>query len=159
MLSLILIRKNEYLTKICRHLKIDLGAYFLLIVSQIILSLPIMFFNNKSTNLSDKTNHYIDNYWLLIIALLISPIIEEKLFREYLWKKVLMKHIKNIYISALLSSMLFSLAHLSLNFLPFVGNGLVFCWVYHKTNSIINNIFLHFIYNTSLVTLALFLMN
>ena len=41
-------------------------------------------FNNKSTNLSDKTNHYIDNYWLLIIALLISPIIEEKLFREYL---------------------------------------------------------------------------
>ena len=87
--------------------------------------MPIIF-NNKSTNLSDKTNHYIDNYWLLIIALLISPIIEEKLFREYLWKKVLMKHIKNIYISALLSSMLFSLAHLSLNFLPFVGNGLVF---------------------------------
>ena len=47
-------KKNEYLTKICRHLKIDLGAYFLLIISQIILSLPIMFFNNKSTNLSDK---------------------------------------------------------------------------------------------------------
>ena len=86
MLSLILIRKNEYLTKICRHLKIDLGAFFTDNKSNNIIIADNVF-NNKSTNLSDKTNHYIDNYWLLIIALLISPIIEEKLFREYLGRK------------------------------------------------------------------------
>ena len=70
-----------------------------------------------------------------------------------------MKHIKNIYISALLSSMLFSLAHLSLNFLPFVGNGLVFVGFTTKLTQSLTIYFFNFIYNTSLVTLALFLMN
>lgn len=118
-----------------------------------------MFFNNKLINLLDKINYYIDNYWLLIIVFLISLIIEEKLFREYFWKKVLMKYIKNIYILVLLLLMLFLLVYLSLNFFLFVGNGLVFCWVYYKINLIINNIFFYFIYNIFLVILVLFLMN
>ncbi|HBC8029318.1 TPA: CPBP family intramembrane metalloprotease [Staphylococcus aureus] len=151
--------KNKYLFKLCSYLKIDLGAYFLLLLSQVILSMPFLFLNGKLIRLSEKTHHYIDDYWLLAIALLISPVIEEIIFRQYLWKKLLMKRINNIYLTALLSSIIFALAHLSLNFLPFVGNGLVFCWVYHKTNSIINNIFLHFVYNLSLVSLSLLLIN
>ncbi|WP_338063793.1 type II CAAX prenyl endopeptidase Rce1 family protein [Staphylococcus lutrae] len=37
--------------------------------------------------------------------------------------------------------------------LPLIGTGLIFCWVYHKTGKIINNIILHSSYNLTLLVM------
>lgn len=151
--------KNNNKIDFKKHITLSLCAYFLMIFSQIAFSLPLLLVKhgNVSSSFEKQSSEYIGTLPLLIIALLVSPILEEWVYRKWLWKGILLKKFKNLYLTAFISSLVFALSHLSFNFLPFVGTGLVLCWLYHKSGSIINSMIVHSLYNATLVALYLVL--
>jgi len=97
-------------------------------------------------------------FWLFVMGILFAPVMEETLFRgfifpgfrqQYGWKK-----------AAVLSSAIFALAHLQLvAFIPTFIPGLLFSYLYHKTNSTLPGMIIHLIVNAiglfSLYTVSL----
>ncbi|MBC8715062.1 CPBP family intramembrane metalloprotease [Staphylococcus pseudintermedius] len=47
--------------------------------------------------------------------------------------------------------------HFSQYTLPLIASGLIFCWLYHKTGKIVNNMIVHSSYNITLLLLIHFL--
>ncbi|ARJ51110.1 CPBP family intramembrane glutamic endopeptidase [Staphylococcus lutrae] len=87
-----------------------------------------------------------------MICIFISPLVEKLIFRKYLWS-FLNRIFNQKRVTALFSSIVFALLHLSEYILPLIGTGLIFCWLYHKTGKIINNIILHSSYNLTLLVM------
>ena len=80
------------------------------------------------------------------VGLLIAPIIEEFFFRGLVLKNFLKKY-SPVY-AILLSSILFSIHHLSLdNSIFYIFAGILFGIIYYKTNSLIIVILAHMIWN------------
>ena len=85
-------------------------------------------------------------FWLFVMGILFAPVVEETLFRgfifpgfrqQYGWKK-----------AAVLSSTIFAAAHLQLvAFIPTFIPGLLFSYLYHKTNSTLPGMIIHLIVN------------
>ena len=85
--------------------------------------------------------------WLLIIsAVIVAPIVEEVFFRGFIfagfrqrygWRK-----------AAVISSALFALVHMQpLAFVPLFILGYIFAYLYHRSNSVVPGIVMHFIVN------------
>ena len=81
-------------------------------------------------------------YWTVII----SPIIEEIFFREIMYC-TLKFYLAPIF-SIIISSVFFSLVHFNLSAFPLLFTlGIVLCFIFEKTNSIIYPIILHSLFN------------
>lgn len=82
----------------------------------------------------------------IISSCLITPIIEEILFRYNF------KDIKNKYLYMIVTTLIFSLLHLSslneiLYFIPYSFMGIMFSYSYIKTNNLLSPIICHILYN------------
>ena len=93
---------------------------------------------------------------LAFIALvIIAPIVEELLFRGFLFKQL--RKSWPFWISAIVSSLLFGLAHLQINVgIDTFALALVLAFLYEKTSSIVSSIGLHMLKNLIAFTFLFF---
>lgn len=99
----------------------------------------------------EKSMWYIS--YLVITAVFIAPIFEEVIFRGLIYQG-LKKHV-GIVKAVLLSSALFSLLHFNaVQFMPVMGLGILLCFIFEYSNSLIPAIAIHMLNNG--VFLALF---
>jgi hypothetical protein len=97
-----------------------------------------IFFEKHLLNLSEiETISFSVSLMLrAIYAVLLIPIIEELLFRKIIFKTLLKKYSK-LWLAILISSVLFSLIHLSIvSFLPKLIFGIIVAYIYYKSNNI-----------------------
>lgn len=81
-----------------------------------------------------------------ILATVIAPVVEETFFRGFIFKGLL-KGLGPLAAAAM-SAGFFALAHISpWTYVPIFGIGLVLCWVYFKTGSILYSMLVHLGYN------------
>ncbi|NQT71510.1 MAG: CPBP family intramembrane metalloprotease [Chloroflexi bacterium] len=85
--------------------------------------------------------------WLLIItAVVIAPVVEEIFFRGFIFAGFRQRY--GWQKAALISSALFALVHMQpLAFIPLFILGYIFAFLYHRSNSILPGILMHFIVN------------
>ena len=108
-----------------------------------------------------EIRNFIKNSPLLtiILAVIISPIIEELVFR-----KAIKNIFNNKYLFIIISSLIFGLLHVSsirdinelLFSIPYIIMGISFAITYQKTNNIFTSIILHSSYNLVLILIQLF---
>lgn len=120
----------------------------LLISTQIICG---MIFNllhiDIVNNDMNKTRDLLNNISMMFITFLAAPVIEEFIFRYLLFRKDA-KYPINI-VTAIISSFVFGVVHGKdmILTIPLIINGLIYCLVYHKSNSIFVSIVTHSIFN------------
>ncbi|ASE35670.1 CPBP family intramembrane glutamic endopeptidase [Mammaliicoccus sciuri] len=139
-------------------IQFSLIAYILLFLVQI----SIGYIQSKlgfefKTSTKSRTEEYLNNIWIMSVGILIAPVIEELVFRKWLWGFLKM-WIPNIYLSALIVSIIFGWIHGSTNFIPLICTGLIYCALYHKTQSILTNMVTHSLYNGTIIILQIILM-
>lgn len=114
---------------------IFLGTYF---YEQIFDGkLPIISFSSPRTS----------NIYMLLKAIFFAPIYEELFYRKIVFSKLKQRY--NLLTSMIVSSLFFAFGHLdfSIHLLSFFVIGLIFSYLYYKTNSILTLILLHSFYN------------
>lgn len=93
--------------------------------------------------------------YLIITAIFIAPIFEEIIFRGLIYQ-ALRKHV-GILKAVLISSIIFSLLHFNIaQFLPVMGLGMLLCFIFEHTDSLVPAIAIHMLNNG--VFLGLFLL-
>ncbi|MER2063182.1 MAG: type II CAAX endopeptidase family protein [Alkalibacterium sp.] len=95
--------------------------------------------------------------YILIIAVIVAPIVEEVVFRGYIMNKWIDKY--SVKTGIILSSLLFMLIHFSSLFIPQLLLGLLCGLVYVKYKNLFYAIFTHSLYNLLVVLPALLLPN
>jgi membrane protease YdiL (CAAX protease family) len=84
--------------------------------------------------------------WFMIGAVIVAPPVEEIFFRGFLFQGFRQKY--GWINAALLSSAIFAAAHLDLvSIIPTFILGVVLAYTYHKSNSLLPGIILHFLVN------------
>ena len=150
--TLYLLRKNKITWKTDLKInKISIKIYIYLTII-VILFQPIA--NGLFTVLSDLFNeHSIENnkftfysfIYFMIANAIITPIIEEIWYRGLLFQKT--KHM-GIYRATLLNGVIFGLAHQNIVVFSYtVLFGMLCCFVFHISKSLLAPIFLHFLNN------------
>ena len=114
---------------------IFLGTYF---YEQIFEGkLPIISFTSPETS----------NIYMLFKIIFFAPIYEEIFYRKIVFSKLKQRY--SLLTSMIVSSLYFAFGHLdfSIHLLSFFVFGLIFSYIYYKTNSILTVILLHAFYN------------
>jgi len=103
----------------------------------------------------NKTGELLNDIFAMFITFLAAPVIEEFIFRYLLFRKDAEYPI-NI-VTAIISSFVFGLVHSKdmILTIPLIINGLIYCLVYHKSNSIFVSIITHSIFNIFIFTILL----
>jgi hypothetical protein len=84
--------------------------------------------------------------WFLLGAVIVAPLVEEIFFRGFLFQGFRQRY--GWINAALLSSAIFAAAHLDLvSLVPTFILGIVLAYTYHKSNSVLPGIILHFLVN------------
>lgn len=95
--------------------------------------------------------------WLILVAVVIAPLVEEIFFRGFLFQGFRQRY--GWVAALLLSSFVFAVAHLDpVSFIPTFVLGVVMAYVYHRSNSIWPGIILHFLNNGFAMCLLLALL-
>jgi membrane protease YdiL (CAAX protease family) len=136
-------------------------GYFLAMVIQIIcIKLIILVFdvNHASQNTEQILEIARLNPAFIIIPSLIAPILEEIIFRKILFGS-LSKRLHFI-LAAGISSSIFAFMHGDLPFfLSYFGIGMLFCFLYKRTNNLLVPILTHMLMNSFVVIQQLHLLN
>ena len=94
--------------------------------------------------MAEKSVLYI--VYMSIVAVVIAPIFEEILFRGILYQFLRRKG--NVVLAIVISSTIFSLLHCnSAQLLPILGLGMLFCFIFEVTGSLVASIVVHMINN------------
>lgn len=135
--------KNKLLT-------ILIGFVTVFTVSVLITYISSLF--AVESNLSSNINLNIrDNWWRIILPLLLSPILEELIFRK--WMPNTFDDITSRLNIIVLSNIIFALLHFD-TFIPYFINGIIYSYFYEKTNDIKITIAIHILYNLSVFLLT-----
>jgi len=93
-----------------------------------------------------KNEHFENKVLIIISVLFIAPLTEEIVFRKFLYRSI--KKYLGAGISAMVSSLLFSLVHFSISsFMVLFLLGLFFCYYYEKHKTICAPVWIHFNFN------------
>lgn len=135
--------------------KPSLGKKFLTIMAGLFLIyLNAMFFSAIENFLFKPGVNYSPipvTLGIVIRSVLIMPILEELIFRKWLLNLFYKKW--GFWEGSCVSSFLFAILHLDLFFSPYFVNGMIYCYVKEKNGKLIYSIFLHSIYNASVLLL------
>lgn len=165
LITLLLLRKNEKYTKIEKSTPLPVGqsivwaisGMFLAFFAQIIAVLieTAIGIEPGSENTEDIIQ-LIELFPLLIlVSSILGPILEEIVFRKVLFGVLYNRF--SFGISALISSIVFAIAHLDpVHLILYTAMGFVFSFLYVKTKRIIVPIIAHVMMNTLVVVLQLF---
>ncbi len=92
-------------------------------------------------------------FYTSIFAAFVGPIIEELFFRAFMYQAF--KKYVGVFWAVMVTSVFFAALHAHLiGFLPIMILGIVLCYVYEKTGSIVSSITVHTIHNLSMVFLV-----
>ncbi|WP_368270601.1 lysostaphin resistance A-like protein [Ligilactobacillus salivarius] len=94
-------------------------------------------------------HHY--PYYILVPGIT-APVMEELIFRKVLFGNF--SRFIPFLPAALVSSLLFSLAHMDGHFLIYASIGLLFCYIYYRTGTIITSILSHIFLNLFIILLS-----
>lgn len=150
--------KTNYKDYFIKSILIFLAGALLMFISTLIIS---KFTGQSISGNETEIRNFIKNSPLLtiILAVIISPIIEELVFR-----KAIKNIFNNKYLFIIISSLIFGLLHVSsirdinelLFSIPYIIMGISFAITYQKTNNIFTSIILHSSYNLVLILIQLF---
>lgn len=150
--------KTNYKDYFIKSILIFLAGALLMFISTLIIS---KFTGQSISGNETEIRNFIKNSPLLtiILAVIISPIIEELVFR-----KAIKNIFNNKYLFIIISSLIFGLLHISsirdinelLFSIPYIIMGISFAITYQKTNNIFTSIILHSSYNLVLILIQLF---
>jgi len=89
--------------------------------------------------------------WFIVAAVIVAPVVEEMFFRGFLFQGFRQQY--GWLPASIISSAIFAAAHLDpVSLVPTFILGFVFSYVYHRANSIVPGILLHFSVNAFGVT-------
>jgi membrane protease YdiL (CAAX protease family) len=114
-----------------------------------------LLFNNMQSNLeiSELFSEFSSPWLLFATGILIAPLVEEIFFRGFLFTGLREKY--GWITAALVSAFLFSIVHLQpIAMPPIFLLGLVFAYLYQRTESIWPAVIMHFVTNTISLTAA-----
>lgn len=148
--------KKPKITAIIGTVIIWIGAYFAMIVSNLLLQVLFPGFpvsSDSDTIMSADLNWF----FLFFIVAILPPICEEAMHRGVI-QYGLKKKIDNPWIMALIIGLIFGIFHLDLS--KFVATGLlggVMGWILFKTDNMVYSSLFHFIHNGFQMVLMLFI--
>lgn len=121
-----------------------IAAYGIVIVHNVVLiRLGV---NTQAQAIMEMFNELESPAWLILVAVVIAPLVEEIFFRGFLFQGFRQRY--GWVAALLLSSFIFAAAHLDpVSFIPTFVLGTVMAYVYHRSNSIWPGIILHFLNN------------
>ena len=91
---------------------------------------------------------------IMIVPSIIGPILEEIVFRKILFGELAKRF--GFFLSSIASSIVFAIVHIDFTHtLVYIGMGLVFCYLYKKTESILAPIIAHMLMNTLVLIVQL----
>ena len=137
---------NEF--NVFKALKYGIFSYSISLVISFIYILILMSLNLKINDqkiIKEMLNSPMNKFIIMApIIIVFAPVIEEFVFRWFLYDRVLKKHI-GIYWGAILSSVLFALAHLNLkSFVVIMTLGFINCWLINNRGywyAVFNHVF------------------
>ena len=100
---------------------------------------------SANTNLLLEIVHHYPYY--ILVPGITAPVMEELIFRKF-------SRFIPFLPAALVSSLLFSLAHMDGHFLIYASIGLLFCYIYYRTGTIITSILSHIFLNLFIILLS-----
>ena len=121
-----------------------IGAYIIIFIhNSILLMLGIETQGQEIFGVLDALD---SPFWFILVGVVFAPIVEEIFFRGFLFQGFRQRY--GVVAGGLLSAAIFASAHLSLVvFIPTFLLGCVLAYMYHRTNSVLPGIILHFIIN------------
>ena len=150
--------KTNYRT----YLEVAVPSYIIGFIGMALINLFIIIvLKGQEAGNEVEINKLLVNYplYVLFLASIFAPIVEELIFR-----KTLSKLVKNKYLFIVLSGSIFGLLHVIgsynnlydlLYILSYGSLGYAFAYIYKKTNNITVPILLHFVHNTTLILIQL----
>ena len=115
--------------------------FFSTISHLMLIEFPVQDIVNKL-----KNEHFENKVLIIISVLFIAPLTEEVVFRKFLYRSI--KKSLGAGMSAIVSSLLFSLVHFSISsFIVLFLLGLFFCYYYEKYKTICAPVWIHFNFN------------
>ena len=174
MIAVIIYAYKDDLIPMFKDFKKNIKLYFNKYFKYWILILVLMFFSNilvtqfTSTEVATNQEIIIKTFevlpiYILISTIIISPITEELVFRFCIKKVIPKPSILYILTSGIIFGsmhVIFTLTDISnlLFIIPYSIPGIVFAYLYNKTDNIFIPIGLHFIHNTVLMALEIILL-
>lgn len=107
----------------------------------------------QSQNTTDIVKLTMTAPYMILIVAVVGPILEEIIFRKILFGVLYRK--LNFWWAALISSLIFAIAHMDHHLIIYTSVGLVFCYLYKKTNRIITSMISHACMNGSVVLMQM----
>ncbi len=132
-----------------------LGLIMLFIAQTIAALIEQMLFgeSRQSQNTTQIINLAKVSPYVVLVVSIVGPILEEIIFRKIIFGSIYKK--TNFIIGALVSSLLFALAHMDNHILVYTFVGFTLAYLYKKTGRIVVSMFAHAGMNTVVVLLAL----
>lgn len=128
-----------------------IGALVAIACQLIIIWIECNIFHNFQMSLN--TNMLITSiksFPLMIIAIVLAaPIMEEIVFRKTIFGNLC--QFTNKWLAALIASILFALTHADGHLLTYTLIGMIFCYIYQKTNSIYSSMIAHILMNSFVI--------
>jgi len=121
------------------------GFIVLLLIGSILAMIKSIIPIESTSNISQVNKDIGSNYFKMLTAFLIIPIIEEWVFRKFIpdtFQDIVGR--KKIII---FSNLLFSFLHFDWFFVSYFINGLIYSWAYKKTNDLKIPIIIHSMWN------------
>lgn len=145
--------KNLSSRSIGNILKWAVLGYFITMVAQVVCNLILILLLDLDKG-SENTQAIIKlaklNPAFIVIPSLIAPILEEIIFRGIIFKRLFERF--PFLVSAVISSAIFAFMHGDLPFfLSYFLIGIIFCYLYKRTNSILVPILTHMLMNSFVV--------
>lgn len=132
-----------------------IGIFLAFIVQVISSNIDIHLLGGS--DVSKNTSHIVKltetaPYIILIVAI-VGPILEEIIFRKIIFGTLYKK--TNFWIAGLISSLIFALVHMDHHLIIYMSIGLLFAYLYAKTNRIITSIIAHASMNAVVVIIQI----
>ena len=132
--------------KICNWTQSFVKIWCVIFVFSTISHLMLIEFPVQDVVNKLKNEHFENKVLIIISVLFIAPLTEEIVFRKFLYRSI--KKYLGAGMSAMVSSLLFSLVHFSISsFMVLFLLGLFFCYYYEKHKTICAPVWIHFNFN------------
>ncbi|TFB13689.1 CPBP family intramembrane metalloprotease [Filobacillus milosensis] len=132
-------------------------GFFLAFLAQYvanIINITILDLDQSSENTKLIMDIIDENVYFILLPILFAPLLEEIIFRKIIFGQLYKK--MNFFFSAVISALIFSLLHFDFTFvLTYLAMGLVFAYLYVKTQRIIVPILVHMAMNTTVVLIQM----
>lgn len=144
------------------YMEYIIPKYGLMIITFIIVSLICTFITKNGTSVNQEAVEALPKLMLIILSVIWAPVVEETIFRG-----VIRRFIKNDIVFIILSAFVFGFLHAAsetsiINIIvmtiPYATLGGFLSYIYAKSNNLVNNMFVHSVWNLIAATISILTM-